>query len=246
MESGADSHACFKTTRWTLVAMAGGESDEAREAMEELCQAYWFPLYAFARRSGHPSAQSKDLVQGFFLQVIEKHLFSRANADKGKLRTFLLTAFRRHLFHEARREATLKRGGGESILSIDELDAESWYHEQLIEGETPEHMYDRQWALTLMEKSVRSLEEQWRARGKASLFAHLKPFLTRQPEAGDYPSLENDLGISRSSLKTSVHRLRAEYRSQIQEQIEGTQLAGGDWQEEMRSLIRALASPPGS
>lgn len=240
MRSEQDSYAKFRTTRWSVVAMAGSDDPEAQKALEELCHEYWFPLYAFARRSGHSFAEAKDLVQGFFVQVIEKSLFARANEGKGKLRTFLLTTFRRHMAHEGRKQDAQKRGGVHPLLSIDEMDAESWYHEQMIDGESPEHMYDRQWALTLLDKAVKELGRQWSMKKKETTFKALRPFLTQSPEGPAYDEAQQILGISRANLKTTVHRLRAEFRECLREQVRGTQLSDSEWQDELQTLLQAI------
>jgi DNA-directed RNA polymerase specialized sigma24 family protein len=222
------THAVFLTTRWTVVARARGDSPSAREALEQLCAACWFPLYAFARRSGRPPADAQDL-------------FSRVDAGKGRLRTFLLTAFKRHMAHEDRKEATLKRGGHLQSISFDEAGAESWYADQLVNGETAEKMYDRQWALTLLESVINELATDWDQRGKAELFEALRPFLTVLLEEGDYAGIEAVTGLSRSAIKSAVHRLRAQYRERLIRRVKETQLDGADHEDELRVLLEALS-----
>jgi RNA polymerase sigma factor (sigma-70 family) len=235
-----NSNAAFVTTRWSVVAQARGDHPSARQALEELCRTYWFPLYAFARRSGHASADAQDLVQGFFVQVVEKDLFSRADAEKGKLRTFLLTAFKRHISHEARKEATMKRGGGTEAISFDVIEAESWYAEQLISNESPEKMYDRQWALTLLELVINELAKEWEKRERGEIFATLRPYLTSQPEANDYARVEQVLNMGRPAIKSAVHRLRTQYRDKLITKVRETQLDEGDFQGEIQTLLSAV------
>ncbi len=241
MSGSGHTHAVFLTTRWTVVAKARGDSPAARQALEELCAGCWFPLYAFARRSGRSPADAQDLVQGFFVEIIEKDLIARVDAEKGRLRTFLLTAFKRHMAHEHRRESALKRGGATQPLSFDEADAESWYADQLVDGESPERMYDRQWALGLLEAVVHELAEDWARRDKASLFEALRPYLTGQPEDGDYAQVEKTTGLSRTALKSAVHRLRAQYRERLIARVKETQIEGDDHEDELRVLLEALS-----
>lgn len=241
MSGTGHTHAVFLTTRWTVVARARGDSPSARQALEELCASCWFPLYAFARRSGRSPADAQDLVQGFFVEIIEKDLIARVDAGKGRLRTFLLTAFKRHMGHEHRRESALKRGGASQPLSFDEADAESWYAGQLVDGESPERMYDRQWALGLLESVIQELAEDWARRDKAALFEALRPYLTGQPEEGDYAQVGQATGLSRTALKSAVHRLRAQYRERLIARVKETQIDGGDHEDELRVLLEALS-----
>ncbi|HEY1173130.1 MAG TPA: ECF-type sigma factor [Verrucomicrobiae bacterium] len=235
-----NSNAAFVTTRWSVVAQARGDDPTAHQALEELCRAYWFPLYAFARRSGFASADAKDLVQGFFIQVLEKDLFSRADAEKGKLRTFLLTAFKRHIGHEARRESSQKRGGGTEAVSFDVIEAESWYAEQLITGESADKMYDRQWALTLLENVITDLGKDWAEKERGDIFDVLRPYLTSQPETDDYARAEEALNMSRPAIKSAVHRLRTQYRDKLIRKVRETQLDENDFQDEIRLLLEAV------
>jgi DNA-directed RNA polymerase specialized sigma24 family protein len=142
--------AAFKPTRWSLVIQSQGQDEKAKRALEELCAAYWFPLYAWSRRCGASPSDAEDYVQGFFVQVLQKQLFAAANPELGKLRTFMLTAFRRHVNDEQRKESRQKRGGGQ-IVSFDAAEAEAWYEVEQIEGESADHLFDRQWALTVLD-----------------------------------------------------------------------------------------------
>ncbi len=240
MSEARNSHAVFLTTRWSVVVRTREDSPSARAALEELCTACWFPLYAFARRSGRTPTDAQDLVQGFFVDVVEKNLFSRVDAEKGRLRTFLLTAFKRHMLHADRREATLKRGGQMEMLPFEEAEAESWYADQLVAGESAEKMYDRQWALGLLEAVVSELAADWEKRGKGKLFAALKPYLTSQVAEGDYAQVEAGLGLSRTAIKSAVHRMRGEYRDRLISKVKETQLDDAGHEDELQVLLAAL------
>lgn len=220
---------------------ARGNAPDSRQALDELCAACWFPIYAFARRSGHAPSDAQDLVQGFFVEIVDKDLFDRVDAEKGRLRTFLLTAFKRHMQHAVRRETALKRGGTAESLSIDALDAENWYAAELVDGETAEHMYDRQWALGLLESVAQDLALDWKQRGKEPMFTALRPYLTRDIDGDDYVVLEQKLGMTRTALKSAVHRLRGQYREQLISRVRQTQLDGEDHESELQTLLEALS-----
>src|SRR5690606_19110811 len=176
-------------------------SEKGRAALSELCQAYWLPLYTFARRSGNTPADAEDLVQGFLMKAVSDRLFARADAERGRLRTFLLTAFRRYARDEFRKTLAEKRGGGE-VVSLDLIEAERWYVAAgEPEGESPEQAYDRQWALTLLERTCRRLEEIFAAKGKAREFQALRPFLTGTGGSDDYAAVASGIGMKADSIK---------------------------------------------
>lgn len=241
MSGQRNTQAVFLTTRWSVVAQVQGDAPEAHQALEQLCAACWFPLYAFARRSGYAAADAQDLVQGFFVEVVGKDLFSRVDSEKGRLRTFLLTVFKRHMQHVARKDAAQKRGGDADAISIDADDAEHWYAEELVEGETAEHMYDRQWALGLLEAVINDLATDWSQRGKAEMFAALRPYLSDVAGGEDYSDLEQRLGMSRTALKSAVHRLRGQFRERLVARVKDTQLDGEDHEGELQVLLQALS-----
>lgn len=231
----------FETTHWSIVVRARGESAAAIRALESLCQTYWFPLYAFARRSGHSKADAEDLVQGYFAYAVEQRLFAKADAERGKLRTFLLTTFRRYLDDEARRAAAQKRGGSTEFVSFDATEAETWYGSQQLLDETPETVFDRQWALTMMENALRKLRENWKSRGKLDQFDALRPFLTAPPEQNAYAEVGAKTGLGLSGVKSAVSRLRAQFGEILRAEVRETQLDQSNFEEEMQALFRAFA-----
>src|SRR5262245_21321197 len=169
----------FVTTRWSLVlAAGGGEPERSRSAMTRLLETYWYPLYAFARRKGHGSEEASDLTQEFLLGLLDGRFLGDADPRKGRFRTFLLTAFERFLVDEYRRERRDKRGGGRPILSLSSIDAEERYRFEPADTLTPQQIYERRWALTLLETTLRRLEEEMAAAGREELFAAVKPILT--------------------------------------------------------------------
>ncbi len=231
--------AAFKPTRWSLVLQSQGQGEQAKRALEDLCQAYWFPLYSWSRRFGAAPEDAEDYVQGFFVQVLQKQLFAAANPELGKLRTFMLTAFRRHVHDEQRKEGRQKRGGGQ-IVSFDAAEAEAWYEVEQIEGESADHMFDRQWALTVLDKALAKLEQQAAARGKATDFVVMRPFLTGEADVDDYEKSGRELGLSAKTFKVAVHRLRSRFREALRTEVAETQPDGSSVDEEMGYLMQVL------
>ncbi|MBE7496593.1 MAG: sigma-70 family RNA polymerase sigma factor [Verrucomicrobiaceae bacterium] len=238
MDTPQTPHA-FKPTRWSLVLRSQGQDEQARHALEELCTAYWFPLYAWSRRAGFSTADAEDLVQGFFVQVLQKQLFAAADPELGRLRTFMLTAFRRHVNDEQRRESRQKRGAGR-VVSFDAAEAEAWYEAERIEDESADHMFDRQWALTVLDRALASVEEQAAARGKSAEFTALRPFLTGEATAADYERAAQALGMTANAVKVAVHRLRGRFRDCLRAEVAGTQGERGSIDEEMTYLMQVL------
>lgn len=232
--------AAFKPTRWSLVLQSQGGDEKAKRALEELCAAYWFPLYAWSRRCGASPSDAEDYVQGFFLQVLQKQLFAAANPQLGKMRTFMLTAFRRHVNDEQRKESRQKRGGGQ-VVSFDAAEAEAWYEVEQIEGESADHMFDRQWALTVLDQAMAKLEQQAAAKGKSAEFAVLRPFLTGEADAADYEKAGREAGMTANAFKVAVHRLRARFREALRREVAETQPADANVDEEMGYLMRVLS-----
>ena len=229
----------FRATRWTLVLQARGQGVEARRALEDFCGAYWFPLYAWCRRSGLAAADAEDMVQGFFVQVLEKDLFASADAARGKLRTFLLTALQRHVRDEQGKAKALRRGGGK-VLSFDGSEAEAWYAGEQVEGESAGHLFDRQWALAVLDQAVRRLEADAAARGKTEAFEAMRPFLTAEGNAADYEEAGRPLGLNAGAFKVAVHRLRAKFREALRAEVADTQPPDAGIDEEIAYLMKVL------
>ena len=233
------ANAAFKPTRWSLVLHAKGKDTKAQRALEELCAAYWFPLYAWSRRCGTSPAVAEDYVQSFFVQVLQKQLFAAANPELGTLRTFLLTAFRRHVNDEQRKENRQKRGVGQ-LVSFDATKAEAWYEVEQIEGESADHLYDRQWALTVLDLAMAKLEQHAATKGKTSEFAVLRPFLTGEASPAEYESAGRQLEMNANAFKVAVHRLRARFREALRAEVADTQPADANLDEEMSYLMQVL------
>ena len=229
----------FAPTRWSLVLRSRGEDGPARVALEELCGAYWFPLYAWARRSGMAQADAEDAVQGFFAVVLGRRLFDRADAHRGKLRTFLLTAFRRHVRDERDKAAADRRGGGR-VVSFDGMEAEEWFREEALAEESPDHCFDRHWALTVLERALARVEAGYARRGKAAEFAALRPFLGESGGQVSYGSAGAPLGLGVGAFKVALHRFRERFREALREEVRDSDSEESDVDAELAYLLRVL------
>jgi RNA polymerase sigma-70 factor (ECF subfamily) len=236
------SHEWFCTTRWNLVLLAGqGGSPQAEEALEKLCRTYWYPLYAFVRRKGHNAEDAQDLTQAFFAHLLEKNYLARANPDKGRFRSFLLTGLNHFLVNEWARARAEKRGGGHVPISLDAATAETWYGREPATDTTPEKIYEKRWALALLEQAVARLGEEQKAEGKARQFELLKPFLSAEATLVDYDRVARELGTSRDAVKMAVSRLRKRYRALVHEEVAHTVANPGEVEEELRWLFKVLS-----
>lgn len=239
----AASPAQFQATRWSLIVRARGEGALARAAMEALCRAYWFPLYAFARRNGSSRHDAEDLTQAFFTHVLASDFIARAEPEKGRFRSFLLASLRNFMAKEHARVSSQKRGGGIRTVDFDENAAEERLG--LVAGRaerTPSEHFERDWALALLEQALDRLEAEQRAMGRAELFGRLRPLLRAGPERGDYETLADELGIAKGTLTVTVHRLQQRYRELVRAEILQTLASPDDLDDELRHLLSILRS----
>jgi RNA polymerase sigma-70 factor (ECF subfamily) len=228
----------FITTRWSLVLAAGErDSQQKRRAIAELCEAYWQPVYAFIRRYDGDSDASLDLTQEFFSRLLEKDSIRDADPQRGRFRSFLLAAVRHFLSNERDRATAQKRGGGRVHFSLEVATIPL----ELSTAETPEREYDRQWALSLLDRSLARLEKRYAEQGKADLFATLRPSLTVEPEANRYSELAEKLGMSEGAVKVAVHRCRRRFASLLREEIAHTVNSPADVDAEVRDLFAAFS-----
>lgn len=234
----------FQPTRWSLIAaLSGGSEPERRVALDKLCTAYWYPLYAYARRAGNSPEDAADLTQGFFAHLLAKDVFAQADPERGRLRTFLLTAMQRYLRDDWRKQQSLKRGGGERLLSIDEARAEEDYAREPADHLTPEALYHRRWALTLLERTVLDLQASYREQGKGDLFEALQPTLTEDPDAASAVQIGTRLGMDPNAVRMAISRLRRRYRDRLLAEV-ATSLDArteSEVDEEIAALFRALS-----
>src|SRR6185295_5595036 len=213
----------FDTTSWTLVlAAAVNPTTDSRRALAMLCQTYWHPVYAFIRRNGYDREQSQDLTQGFFAVLLEKNYLDAADRHRGKFRSFLLTAVKHFLANQLEREHAQKRGGGQTPTSIDLVEAEKWYVPSAVEEATPESLFERRWALSLLERVLARLRAESAAAGKPDQFDRLSAFLNQDSEDARYKEVADSMGMSAGALRMSVHRMRQKYRRFLREEIAET------------------------
>lgn len=231
--------AVFATTRWTLV-LAAGQGDTAQEALEHLCRTYWFPLYAFIRRRGHDPHAAQDLTQGFFARLLERNDLAGLTREGGKFRSFLLTALNHFLANEHARAQAQKRGGGKQILSLDDDSAEDRYRLDPAHAESPDRIFDRQWALALMENAMARLAQEQSTAGKETSFSALRALLSREPESGEYARLSVLLDSTPGNLAVQVHRLRERFRFLVRAAVADTVDSPLEVETEMRHLLAAL------
>jgi RNA polymerase sigma factor (sigma-70 family) len=210
----------FATTHWSLVLAAGDRhSPQAEEALSALCAAYWYPLYAYVRRHGHSPEQAEDLTQEFFARLLEKDFLRNVDPEKGKFRAYLMACFRHFLANERDRPLAQKRGGGKTHLSLNFPDAEARYNLEPAHELTPEKLYERQWALTLLDQVLNRLRDESVREGHGRLFDTLKIFLTGESPSLSYEQVGRTLGLSVGAVKVAVHRLRRRYRELLREEI---------------------------
>jgi RNA polymerase sigma factor (sigma-70 family) len=230
----------FATTHWSIVVSAGGSrSAEVDRALALLCENYWFPLYAFARRAGYSAEDAQDLTQEFFARLLVQRFFTKADREKGKFRTFLLAALKHFLADERDRAHAQKRGGGQTVISLDGLDAETRYGLEPVSNLTPEKMFEKQWALSLLEHVLSRLHAEMAAEGKSALFEALKDTLTGARSIA-YAAIGSKLGMTEGAVKVAVHRLRRRYRDLLREQIAETVASPDEIGDEIRYLLSCL------
>jgi RNA polymerase sigma factor (sigma-70 family) len=233
---------CFVTTHWSVVLCAGGgDSASAREALGRLCQVYWYPLYAYVRRRGHSPEDSQDLTQEFFARLLARNWVGSADPGKGRFRTFLLTAMNHFLADEWDRLKAQKRGGGQRVLPLEVESAETRFQLEPPDPLTPEMIYERRWAQTLLETVFEQLRQAYAAEGKAALFAELKGSLVQARAGVRYADLAERLKLNEGALRVAVHRLRQRYRVLLRAEIAHTVAGPVEVEEELRYLFRALA-----
>ncbi len=231
----------FATTHWSVVAEAGqSDSPKAFEALAHLCQTYWYPLYAYVRRKGYAPPDAQDLTQEFFAWLLARNYVGGADRQKGKFRSFLLGTFEHFLAREWRWAHAQKRGGGQTVLSLDEMNAENRYLLEPAHELTPAKMFERRWATTLLEEAMRRLEEECRAGSKAPLFYKVKNLLSGNAGESSYAETALSLTMTEGALKVAVHRLRHRYGELLRLEVAQTLTSAGDVDEELRYLFAVL------
>ncbi len=231
----------FCTTHWSVILAARqAETPESSMALEQLCQAYWPPLYAYVRRRGHTPEDASDLTQQFFARLLEKNYLRSVEPAKGKFRTFLLTAMERFLANEWSRSQRQKRGGGQSIMSLDDQAAERGYLAGLVDSLTAEKILDRRWAMTVLELTMSGLATECAAAGKSRLFEELKPALAGERTERTLADIARELELSLGAVKIALHRLRRRYGELLRTEVARTVSSPEAVDEEIRCLREAL------
>jgi RNA polymerase sigma factor (sigma-70 family) len=231
----------FATTRWSQVLAAGGDpTPGSQEALARLCELYWRPLYAYVRRWGHDADQAQDLTQEFFSRLLEKHYLRAADPSRGRFRSFLLASLKHFLSNERDRAAAVKRGGRATVLPLEFETAEGWYVREPPDDDTPERVYARRWALTLLERTLDRLRREFDAAGKQKLFSRLEGHLTGEQDVAPHAELAAELGMSEGAVKVTVHRLRRRFGALLREEIAETVSEPEQVDEEIRELFRSL------
>jgi DNA-directed RNA polymerase specialized sigma24 family protein len=230
----------FVTTRWSLVLEAGTRSaPDADQALESLCRAYWFPLYAFARRRGYQCDDAADRTQEFFSCLIDKSFLESADPAKGRFRTFLLTIFQRFLVNEHERNNAVRRGGGRLHFSLDVSEGETRYQDCMINSESPERIFEREWALTLLDRVIKQMQDEYSAKNKSDLFDECREFLIGS-DSGRYDELAARLRMSEAALRVAVHRMRERYKDLLRREIAETLAGPSSIDDELNELRRAI------
>lgn len=231
----------FATTHWSVVLAAGKiSSPHQKQALETLCQSYWLPLYTYLRRRGCDVHQAEDYTQGFFLHLLRKHDLRSADPKWGKFRTFLLVRLKTFLSDQRDHARAKKRGGGRKILSLDLQNAEGQYALEPTDQMSPEALFEKSWALTVLERTVGRLEAEMAGKNKRELFEHLKVYLTAEKDVLPYRDMAAELAMTEGSVRVAVHRLRRRYRELLRDEIAQTVASEDQIDEEMEHLFAAL------
>jgi DNA-directed RNA polymerase specialized sigma24 family protein len=228
----------FCATRWSMVLAAGGaDSPEARRALEDLFRAYWYPLYAHVRGRGFDAEDARDLTQGFIASLLERESLASVSPERGRFRTFLLTALKFFLADDHAHRRAAKRGGGVSPVALDSLDPEGRYRLEPASNESPDRLFDRRWAAALMERVLGQLRNELEADGKSAQFHLLRPFLAGDAGAGEYERIAAAEGVPANTIAQQVRRLRQRLRKLAIEEASHTVTAPGEAESELRALF---------
>lgn len=239
---GPKSNAWFTTTHWSVVLAAGDQhSPQSTDALERLCRAYWFPLYAYVRRCGYDVPDAQDRTQSFFARLLERNLLAGLKPAGAKFRSFLLTALKNFLAHEWEKARAAKRGGDAVVFSFEELDSESRYAQEPADAATPDVLFERRWAETVLDQALERLRQEHLAAGKEPLFNALVNCLTGTERGQPHAELAQRLGMTEDAIKMAVHRLRKRYASLLRQEVAQTVSSPAEIDEELRALLAAVA-----
>jgi RNA polymerase sigma factor (sigma-70 family) len=230
----------FMTTHWSVVLEAQGESPAAQEALEKLCCTYWRPIFAFLRRQGLRPDEAEDITQGFFAELLERRSLDAVRKEKGRLRSFLLGGLKYFLANEQRRAMAIKRGKGQRLIPLDELHADDRIEIEPADPVTAEMIYERRWALTVLERVLSRLKDEYSVAGNAELFDSLKELLPDEPGSPSQAEIATRLGMTENAIRQAFYRFRQRYQTILREEIANTVATPGDIEDELRHLITVL------
>jgi RNA polymerase sigma-70 factor (ECF subfamily) len=237
---GGSGPVAFATTHWSVVLTAQGESPAAQEALEKLCRVYWRPIYSFLRRQGIGPADAEDLTQGFFASLLEHRNLDAVRKEQGRLRSYLLGALKYFLADERRRRMAIKRGKGQRLIPLEELQADERIEMEPADPVTAELIYERRWASTVLERVLNLLKDEYRRAGNAALFDSLKELLPGEPDAPSQKDVAAQLGMTENAVRQAFYRFRQRYQSLLREEIAHTVATPGDIEDELRHLIAVV------
>ena len=241
-ESAVFGGAVFTTTQWSVVLEAQGESPAAQAALEKLCRTYWRPIFAFLRQQGLRPGEAEDITQGFFAELLERGSLGAVRKEKGRLRSFLLGGLKYFLASEGRRAMAIKRGKGQRLIPLDELRADDRIEFEPADPMTPEMIYERRWALTMLERVLSRLKDEYHAADNATLFDSLKELLPDEPGSPSQAEIATRLGMTENATRQAFYRFRRRYQAILREEIAHTVATPGDIEDELRYLITVLES----
>jgi RNA polymerase sigma factor (sigma-70 family) len=230
----------FRTTHWSVVLDAQGKSPAAHEALEKLCRIYWRPIYSFVRRQGIGPEEAEDLTQGFFAQLLERRSLNAVRKEKGRLRSYLLGALKYFLADEQRRSMAIKRGKGQRLIPLEEIRADERIDMEPADPVTAEMIYERRWALTVLEQVLGRLKDEYRVAGNTALFDSLKQLLPDEPGSPSQAEIAAQLGMTENAVRQAFYRFRQRYQSLLREEIAHTVATPGDIEDELRHLIAVV------
>jgi RNA polymerase sigma factor (sigma-70 family) len=238
--AGQNGVVAFATTQWSVVLTAQGKSSSAEEALEKLCRIYWWPLYGFVRRQGYIPEEAQDLTQGFFAMLLERRDLHAVRREKGRLRSYLLASLKNFLGKAHRRAMAVKRGQGRPLVPLEELLAREHADHEPADTLSADRIYERRWALTLLEQVLVRLGEEYRVAGSAALFEQLKQMLTDEPDRPSQAKIAQEFSMTENAVKQAFHRLRQRYRLLLRDEIAQTVAVPGDVEDELRHFIAVL------
>ena len=238
--AGQNGVIAFTTTQWTVVLTAQGLTPAAEAALEKLCRSYWWPLYGFVRRQGYSPEETQDLVQGFFAMVLERRDFDVVRREKGRLRSYLLASLKNYVAKAHRREMAVKRGEGKPLVPLEKLMMRERADLEPADRLSADRIYERRWALTLLEQVLTRLETEYRTAGSSNLFEQLKQLLSGEPDRPSQAQIAETLNMTENAVKQALHRLRQRYRLVLRDEIAQTVAAPQDVEDELRYFISVL------